>query len=166
MKALIALLILVVVIVGGYFLLKGQEATAPSEETMTSEETGTTEETSEESVPGAPQSPTPQEPTTRVVTYADSGFSPSALNIKSGDTVKFENRSSQNMWTASAVHPTHMLYGGTSLSVHCPAMGLAAFDACAGTPPGGSWSFTFTKAGTWAYHDHLHPSFFGKIIVE
>ncbi len=100
------------------------------------------------------------------VTYADSGFSPSTLTIKAGDTVVFKNESSSAFWPASAVHPIHRVYSGTSLDEHCPDTAGAAFDACTGIQPGNSWSFTFNKTGTWRYHNHLNASHIGTIVVE
>ncbi|BCX15823.1 MAG: hypothetical protein KatS3mg098_052 [Candidatus Parcubacteria bacterium] len=101
-----------------------------------------------------------------VVTYTNSGYSPSILKIKAGTTVIFKNESSRSMWTASAFHPSHTVYGGTSLEEHCPDTAAVAFDACSGVLPGNSWSFTFTKKGSWKYHNHLAPSDFGTIVVE
>ena len=47
-----------------------------------------------------------------VVKITDKGFEPSTLTINAGDTVKFENKSSDDAWPASNVHPTHQLYPG------------------------------------------------------
>ncbi len=159
-------LILVIVLVGGYFIFSSPKATAPTPETNT-QDTETPGEpvspTSEMPVPGGT---VPEMTVEHTVTYTNSGYSPSELKIKEGETVTWENESTQNMWTASAMHPTHTAYSGTSLSAHCPDTENVAFDACEGTLPGESWSFTFTKAGSWGYHDHLHPTLFGKVIVE
>lgn len=163
------IIVLVVIITGGYFLVKNKTAQAP-EETSTSgmpvpgantPEMIVTEEEDTSGLPGANQNVI-----TPVVIYGDAGYSPSILTIKAGDTVTFKNQSAQNMWTASAMHPAHILYSGTSLSDHCPDTANISFDACKGTPSGDSWSFTFTKVGTWSYHDHLHPALFGKVVVE
>lgn len=153
-KKIAIVLILVVIILGGYFLFKNPKAQAPSTETQT-----TTQTTGDTSNIITPESPT-------VITYTDTGYSPKALTIKLGETVTWANDSSLNMWTASAMHPSHIVYSGTSLSEHCPDTAGTSFDACKGTVPGGTWSFTFNKKGTWGYHDHLNPSNFGKIIVE
>ena|SRR3989344_5006798 len=152
-KILIIVLVLAVVVLGGYFLLKGEEAQAPTDETsgMPIQNTETPETIVVEEI---------------VITYTDSGYSPTPLTIKVGDTVVFKNESTQNMWTASAMHPSHAVYSDTSLSDHCPDEANTSFDACKGTSPGESWSFTFTKAGEWKYHDHLHPNLFGAIVVE
>lgn len=104
--------------------------------------------------------------TQNIVIYTNSGYSPNTLKVKVGETVTFINQSSQAMWPASDLHPTHRIYSGTSLQDHCPDTTGTAFDACTGIQPGKSWSFTFNKKGTWKYHDHLNPSHTGTIIVE
>ena len=66
------------------------------------------------------------------------------------------------MWVASAQHPTHTAYAGTSLSQHCDDATDTSFDQC---KSGSSYSFTFNKAGTWAYHNHSNSSHFGRVLV-
>jgi len=100
------------------------------------------------------------------IMYTDGGFTPTTLNIAKGATVRFVNKSSRDVWPASALHPSHTVYDSTSLSEHCPNADGTAFDACKGVAPGASWSFTFTKAGEWKYHDHLNPRNFGSVIVK
>jgi plastocyanin len=193
-KIITIIVILAIVILGGYFLLKGPEATAPEElvenEEIVLEEAEETSESGPQEESAAPANSAGTEPVsssepaassgmpvpenegveemiaTHVITYTSAGYSPNSLAIKVGETVTWENRSSQNMWTASAMHPTHSAYAGTTLSAHCPDGGHLAFDACKGYGPGESWSFAFEKVGTWSYHDHLHPTIFGKIVVE
>ena len=87
-----------------------------------------------------------------VVIYSNSGYSPANLIVKVGDTVNFKNQSGKSMWVASAPHPTHTDY--------------PEFDAKKGVAMGESYMFTFTKTGTWRYHDHLNPTSFGAIVVE
>jgi len=79
------------------------------------------------------------------------GFSPAEIKIVKGVTVTFVNQSATSRWPASAPHPTHTNY--------------PEFDALKGLNQGESWSFTFNNVGTWAYHDHLNPAVFGKVIV-
>ena len=86
------------------------------------------------------------------VSYTSSGYSPSVVTIRAGDTVKFVNNSSNNMWPASDPHPTHTNY--------------PEFDPMTSISPGGQWSFTFSKPGTWGYHDHLTPGKTGTVIVQ
>lgn len=166
-KTLSIVLVAVVIVLGSYFLITTEKAQAPSEEKPTLEMPVL-------GIPKVPEMIVSQDEETNkspevgqnIITYSDKGYSPSLLTIKTGDTVIFKNQSAQNMWTASAMHPAHILYSGTSLSEHCPDTTNTSFDACKGTLPGESWSFTFSKTGTWPYHDHLHPTLFGKIVVE
>lgn len=110
--------------------------------------------------------PVQQTPATHEVRYTDEGYVPSTITIKVGDTVMFKNESSKTVWTGSAMHPTHMVYSGTDLKTHCPDPENISFDQCKAEGPGTSWLFTFTKAGTWGYHNHVGPTHFGKVIVE
>ncbi|MDQ3018777.1 MAG: cupredoxin domain-containing protein [bacterium] len=92
------------------------------------------------------------EPKTMTVTLGDSGYTPLTTTINEGDTVTFTNDSSGKMWTASGPHPAHTAYPG--------------FDEKTAANHGESYSFTFTKPGTWSYHNHLNPAQKGTIIVE
>ncbi|MBI2143470.1 cupredoxin domain-containing protein [Candidatus Woesearchaeota archaeon] len=89
-----------------------------------------------------------------------SGFSPSPLTIKAGDTVTFVNKDSAQHWPASAVHPTHAVYPEAGGCIG------SKFDACKGLAAGETFEFTFNEKGTWKYHDHLNPSLWGTIVVE
>lgn len=90
-------------------------------------------------------------PKTYDIQMTSSGFSPSTLTIKQGDTVKFTNSDTSPHWPASAPHPTHTDY--------------PAFDAKKSIAASESWSLTFDKVGAWKFHDHLNPSSFGTITV-
>jgi plastocyanin len=87
-----------------------------------------------------------------IVKFTDNGFEPSTLTVDSDTTVEFENKSNDDFWPASNVHPTHLLYPG--------------FDAKKPVLPGDSYSFTFTKVGSWGYHNHLEPDVQGTIVVK
>ncbi|MEK7630347.1 MAG: hypothetical protein AAB432_03160 [Patescibacteria group bacterium] len=114
------------------------------------------------------QSELPTQPSVgnNVIIYTDSGYSPAALTIKVGEMVTFENKSSRAMWTASAFHPSHAVYGGTSLSEHCSNPANNAFDECASAQSGDSWTFKFDKIGSWNYHNHVSPRDFGTIVAQ
>lgn len=138
---------LVLVIAGVVFIKQkgGNEVLAP-----------TGEEVSMATAPAA-ANPTPAVPliaesASKTITYTDSGFSPTTLTIKSGDTVVFKNNGSKDFWPASAIHPTHTIY--------------PEFDAKKGIAPGATYSFTFTRIGSWKYHNHLNPSLTGTITVQ
>ncbi len=135
-KSIISIIVIVIISLGGYFLLQNPQQPAQNSNPET---------------PSVSQS---------VVTYSDSGYSPSTLRVKVGETVTFKNSSSQSTWTASVFHPTHTAYSTTGGCIG------STFDACKGVQPGESWSFKFDLAGTWKYHNHLNPSNTGTIIVE
>ncbi len=86
------------------------------------------------------------------VTYTDSGFSPSTLTIKKGDAVTFKNMTSGSMWIASSPHPAHTDY--------------PEFDAKRTMAPGETYQFTFTKTGSWKYHNHVNLGKYGTIVVQ
>lgn len=102
----------------------------------------------------------------QVIAYIDSGFSPSSLIVKKGEVVTFENKSSRNMWVASAMHPSHRIYPDTDIQKCGKGEAENMFDACKGFAPGTSWSFVFNEVGTWKYHNHIDAKNFGSITVE
>lgn len=85
------------------------------------------------------------------VKYTDSGYSPKQITVKKGTAVTFQNDSSIGMWTASGVHPTHQL--------------LPGFDELKSVAKGGTYTYTFTKVGTWQYHNHMKPTDLGVVVV-
>ncbi|MBI3261245.1 cupredoxin domain-containing protein [Candidatus Berkelbacteria bacterium] len=106
------------------------------------------------SKPSKPVQQAVQEPATAAatVTYTATGFSPSSVTVKSGSTVAFTNEGSEEMWVASDPHPIHI--------------GLRGFDAKKGIGAGQTYSFTFTKTGTFGFHNHLNSSRTGTVVVE
>ena len=101
-----------------------------------------------------------------VVVYSDEGYTPKELTIKKGDRVTFRNESARDSWPASAMHPSHTAYPGSSIGKCGTAEESQIFDACRGLKQGEEWSFVFDEVGTWGYHNHLNSSMFGKIIVQ
>ncbi len=146
--------LVVIVIVGIVLILSGgSQVAAPSAEPSP------VNQGSAGIQPPVSQTPAPvsQE---NVVTYTDSGFSPSTITVSKATTVTFKNMSSENFHPASDPHPIHNGYPTTGGCVS------STFDACAAIPPGGSWSFTFDIVGTWGYHNHLNPVQRGTVIVQ
>ena len=157
MKNIFVILVVIVIAgLGGYFFLRGPAA-SPEENTPTNsaQEQGTPQPQDKTAEP-------PAEATANVIIYSDSGYAPKTITIQAGESVTFKNQSSESMWPASAIHPTHRVYPTTG-----GCLG-STFDACRGVLAGGSWTFTFDIAGTWKYHDHLNPSASnsGTVIVE
>ena len=134
------IVILIIIIVGAYFIIKSATKSSMPVLQVSENKTSVTKES--------------------VITYTDAGYSPSALEIKAGETVTFKNESQQSMWPASAMHPAHKEYPTTG-----GCLG-SAFDACMGVQPGDDWSFKFDIAGNWKYHDHLSRKNFGAITVK
>lgn len=93
-----------------------------------------------------------QEMEKNTVIYDDNGFTPKALTIKVGSTVTWKNSGNKTMWVASAVHPTHQE--------------LPGLDQLEATGNGTTYNYTFTKPGTWKYHNHVAPSDTGTVVVE
>jgi plastocyanin len=165
-NAWIWIVVLVIILVGGYIWWQSSqsvqpESPAPSVDTIITPPapadttTGTNTSTSTSST-GTTAGPV-------TITYDGKSFSPASVTVKKGNTVKWVDTSGQ-MWVASAPHPAHTGYDGTSRSTHCAPgyTGAMPFDECV---LGSSYSFTFDKVGTWPYHDHMNPSAFGSVVV-
>jgi len=140
-KAIWAVLaVLIIIVLGAFFVSRNNQESIPNTPIATTTPTTTSTQSAE-----------PETTIENMVVYSDRGFSPASLTIKVGDTVTFKNESSKIMWAASAPHPTHNAY--------------PEFDAKKGAAKGESYMFTFTKAGTWKYHNHLNSSDTGTIVV-
>lgn len=100
------------------------------------------------------------------VEMVSAGFNPKTISISRGETVTFINKDSTAHWPASNLHPTHTTYPGSSIQKCGTADEAATFDACKSLAEGEQYSFTFTRVGTWPYHDHLNPSKSGVIVVK
>jgi len=87
-----------------------------------------------------------------VITLTEDGFKPDHLVITEGQTVTFKTTTGAPFWPASNVHPTHTAYPD--------------FDPREPIAPEDTWSFTFNKAGTYLFHDHIASIHEGQIIVK
>ena len=150
----------ILVVLGGTFFLLSTPAEAPvTAETedammegaaMMEDGTITEEEAMMEKAPAA------------TIAYTEGGYAPASVTIKKGETVRFANNTTaEDTWPASSVHPTHSVYPEKS-SADCLG---SAFDACRGLKPGESWEFTFNEVGEWRFHDHIHASKTGLVVV-
>jgi plastocyanin/FtsP/CotA-like multicopper oxidase with cupredoxin domain len=93
----------------------------------------------------SPAPPPPAATTTRDVAITSTGFSPSSITIKVGDTVRWTN---QDNTTHDAMSDDHTAWGSPNL------------------PPGKVWSRIFAQPGTFGYHCHIHPEMTGTIQVN
>lgn len=91
-------------------------------------------------------------PANAVVSITSSGFAAPKVTVRLGGTVTWKNDDTQPHWPASDPHPDHTA--------------LPGLDALIGLAPGKSYSYTFTKSGTFTYHDHLQSSTRGTVVVE
>lgn len=153
-KLLLAIVAIAVVAGGAYWLSQN------SSQTETGNEQAVSPTTTPISAPTLTPTPSPVGPAV-TISYTNAGFGPSTVTIKKGQTVRFKNDSTTEVWPASAVHPTHSVYPQKSAS---DCLG-SSFDACRGLKAGEFWDFTFNEVGEWAFHDHLHASKFGKVVV-
>lgn len=96
-----------------------------------------------------------REPTSSVsdntITIKKEGFSPSAITVKRGSTVRWVNLDSTE--DPALYNPTHRIsiigvYTAQTLS------------------PGQGWSWIFTNTGVYAYEDLIHTDLQGTVIVE
>ncbi|MBI4087822.1 hypothetical protein HY418_00355 [Candidatus Kaiserbacteria bacterium] len=169
MKTLIWILALIVIAGGGYWLWQSSQAPAVSDGTSIAQDAVDDKPGADASAMPVPAAGATSEtsvgatPMSATVMYDGNSFSPAAVSIKQGGTVTFETTRG-SMWIASARHPDHLVYDGTSRNEHCASgySGAEPFDQCAS---GTTYSFTFDKAGIWNYHDHMNASAFGSVTV-
>lgn len=146
-RAILIILAVVIVVVGGFLFVRRAEAPEPLPPSSPATTQPSPAPQPEPQPMGEPQ-PAPQ---TVTVTYTGTAFSPSAVTIRAGDTVKFTNGGSSSIWVASGPHPIHTALPDLSSST------LAS---------GASYSYTFTKLGSWGYHNHFNASAQGTVVVQ
>jgi plastocyanin len=111
---------------------------------------GTTTTTSASTPTTAPTAAPTNTPTTaptstgNSVSIANFAFSPTALTVKTGTKV---------IWT------------NNDTVTHTVTANKGAFNS-GPLAPGSTFSFTFTKAGTYSYHCNIHPSMMATIVVQ
>ena len=140
----------IIIVLGGFLFFQPQDA-------------------QEQSEPEASVSPLVGNGESITITYTSAGYVPKEVTISQGTEVIFENKGRLSlvfMWPATAIHPTHTIYPGSSILKCGGAEKVRIFDSCQGIAPQDSWSFIFNETGSWGYHGHLQARFTGKIIVE
>ncbi|HLD11294.1 MAG TPA: hypothetical protein VJB91_00080 [Patescibacteria group bacterium] len=146
--SLLLLATVVLAIASGYFVLRSGQTTNSGQV-----QSDVSQSQPQSSAPQIQEKPVGiQNNENVVIEYTEDGFQPKMITIPLDTTVRWINRTSRPMWIASAVHPTHQE--------------LPGFDALKGYATGESYSYTFTKIGSWKYHDHLNPKATGEVIVE
>ncbi len=110
---------------------------------------GTTPTTGTTSTPTATATQASNTQTVMIISSGSFAFSPASLTIKAGTTVTWKN-------TTTVPHTVTSDDG-------------KSFDSGMANPiaaQGGTFSFTFTTAGTFAYHCAIHPFMKATIIVQ
>ncbi len=155
----VIVVVLIIVGLGWWFV-----AQAPSPAPASVEQNSSAASSSDQGMQDNGVIPSATQSNSITVTYDGISFTPAQVTIPVGGGVTWIDNSSQ-MWIASNPHPVHTGYDGTSRDQHCAAgyTGPAPFDQCAA---GSNFSFTFTKAGSWGYHDHLNHVAQGTVVVQ
>ena len=146
-RNLFLIAVLVVVILGGWFIFKNQKSASmqnPAPAPVTNTESSPLPQANKEGTNGATMTQTE-------VKITPAGFEPATITIKAGDTVTWKNVDAQMHDVSSAPHPTHTTYPPLNLGNISPTM---------------SKSLAFPTPGTYKYHDHLTPSLRGTVVVQ
>lgn len=86
-----------------------------------------------------------------LLSYTDRGFEPHAVQIKAGETVRFTNNSSGDLWVAPGD-------GAVVYPRHAGSCGSSALDSCGAIVPQDFWEFTFARAGAWEVVNNFDKS--------
>jgi plastocyanin len=95
-----------------------------------------------------------------LVSYTDQGFEPAEVAIKRGDTVRFTNNSSNNVWIAASGQHVQ-IYPRTS-----DTCGSSSLDSCAPFAPQDFWEFSFDTPGNWQVVNNLDKSRSAMVRVQ
>lgn len=124
--------------------------------------------------------PEPSVSEKNIVQVTDTGFVPTTLRIKAGETVTFISKATAPVWPAGNPHPTHDAYPSRVYTVagdQAKSFGSKAcveygtrkgevFDHCKLLLPEQTFTFRFSEQGSWSFHNHVRPEHTGTIIVE
>jgi plastocyanin len=86
-----------------------------------------------------------------LILLTEKGFEPSEMTIKAGTAARWRNNTLSDASVNSDDYPTNKIFPGLNLGKFRTEQTLV---------------YIFTKAGIYKYHDHLHPSRKGTIIVK
>lgn len=94
------------------------------------------------------------------VSYKDKGFEPTEVVIRIGETVRFTNNSTHDLWLAARGASGSKIYPGRS---DC---GASALDSCKPLKPGDYWQFTFTESGSWFLQNNVDTAATATVMVS
>lgn len=95
-----------------------------------------------------------------LVSYTDHGFEPTIVTIREGESVRFTNNSSRELWIASS---------GEKVAVYprsVESCGSSDLDSCEPFSPQDFWEFTFDRSGTFEVVNNLDKTTSGFVHVE
>ena len=92
------------------------------------------------------------------VAFTDKGFSPKKVKIKSGDSIRWTNKTEMELQLAEGTHPKH------TDCKYCPHGNKKGSYILIDS--GESYTFKFIGAGATSFHDHLLPGMKMKVIVS
>ncbi len=141
----IAAVVLLVILLGGYFLVKPRGSANLQVSPSPTESVAPRQTTQPTASPSAAFNQT-------TISVSADGFSPADVKIKAGESVTWVNNDSASHQVNSNPHPTHTGYPPLN------TIGLLK--------SGESKSLTFPASGKYGFHDHLNPSFKGSVTVE
>ena len=95
-----------------------------------------------------------------LISYTDQGFEPNEATIKKGDTVRFTNNASRDVWIASQGGEVQ-IYPRTK-----DGCGTSDLDSCLPFSPQDFWEFTFDTAGDWHVVNNLDKAKSGVVHVK
>jgi plastocyanin len=138
------LVIVLIFMIDGYFMLSlPKEAKAPPMEKVVD----TQKTTSSEVIPVIEKTPKKYE-----VFYTINGFAPAVLNISTGDTVLFINKSGKTLSLSSSPYSTPENSPESDEKVQIENKKIH--------------EIVFTKTGEWGYVDQLNQKMIGVIVVK
>lgn len=144
-------LVAVIVIVGLFFYFNSAQAPAPQNTQQQSQAT-LTPPVETTSVAPTPKPVVKTAPVAKnTISYSAGAFTPTTLNVKTGESVKFINNSTLSMWVMSGPDAYHSEY--------------PAFNQEHSVGKGGVYNFTFVTPGTYTYFNKNNPSAKGLIVV-
>lgn len=143
-----------IVVVGLFFYFN--DAQAPAQQNIQQESTTITVPQTNETTSTTP-APKPVVKTVvpvakNTVSYTNGTFTPTTLNVKAGESVKFVNNSTLSMWVMSGPDAYHSEY--------------PSFNQERSVGKSGMYSFTFVTPGTYQYFNKNNPSAKGLIVVS
>jgi plastocyanin len=145
-KIILSLAIVAAVVVGGMFLLAGNDSgngnntDTSGNNSDTAKNNGTIEEGAE-----------PMQEAAATITYTGSGFSPATVTVSAGDVVRIVNNSDTVISPSSDDHPVH---------TDNPELNFGDIS------PGESVSVTVNQAGEWGIHNHYLEDHQASIVVQ